>query len=191
MDWSLVLRDPLGDTREQAPASNRALEEFLRGHECKALRIAELSLRGRDEALDCVQEAMLRLARHYGHKPEAQWRPLFYRILHNQIKDALRRASVRGRRLVEIDAMPGEVLASGPASDPHAVVEGEQTREVLQTALRALPLRQQQAFVLRAWEGLATRETAFAMGCSEGSVKTHYHRALGALRAALAAGTER
>ncbi len=170
---------------ENPDAARAAMEQFLRDHELRALRIAELGVRNRDDALDCVQEAMMRLARHYGRKPAAEWKPLFYRILCNQVHDCQRRSTSLWRHLGEQGATEIDTLAAGPGEEPDAIHEWEDSRRVLEKALQDLPLRQQQAFTLRAWEGLSTRETAFAMECSEGSVKTHFHRALSALRAAL------
>ena len=154
----------------------RAIEQFFRGHELRALRIAELGVQDRDQALDCVQEAMIRLA---------EWKPLFYRILNNQVRDCQRRRARELRYFGNRVDVHEEPLPAGPGADPEALQALDQSRHVLERALAQLPLRQQQAFVLRAWEGLDTRDTAFAMGVTQGSVKTHYHRALGALRRAL------
>lgn len=182
---ALLLR--LGEESDSLMAESggrrTAFEQFFRQHELRALRVAELGLGDRDEALDCVQEAMIRLARRYARRPVEEWKPLFYRILNNQVLDCQRRR-VRQRRILGEPQPAGDLpLAADPGSEPEAVHAGEQYRLQLEAAMRALPLRQQQAFVLRAWEGLSTRDTAFAMRCSEGSVKTHYHRALSRLRA--------
>jgi len=72
-------------SRETAVDQERALGQFLAGIEKRAYRIARMSLRDHDEALDVVQDAMISLAQNYGGHPEAQWRPLFYRILRNRI----------------------------------------------------------------------------------------------------------
>lgn len=152
--------------------------------------MAQLATGDPDEAMDLVQDAMLKLVQNYGDKPEAEWPPLFYRILQRRILDWHRRATVRnrlrhwfGRSGDEEDGEdPLERVADPAGVDPSKAVADKHAMAALDDALRALPLRQQQAFLLRAWEGLDTADTARAMGCSEGSVKTHYSRAVHTLR---------
>jgi RNA polymerase sigma-70 factor (ECF subfamily) len=178
---------------EPAPAlaasRTQALDRFLRGVERRALRIAELSTRDREDALELVQDAMLSFARAYANKPEAEWGPLFHRVLDSRIQDHHRRSSVRrrwrvwfGRADDEAGEDPIEQVADPADPGPLARLADGQTRVALDAALRALPLRQRQAFLLRLWEGLDVPQTALAMRCSEGSVKTHLSRALAALR---------
>jgi RNA polymerase sigma-70 factor (ECF subfamily) len=171
----------------------RALEAFLAGIERKAFKIAQLALRNEDDALDAVQDAMLSLVRSYAARPSAEWKPLFYRILDNRVRDMQRRRTVRGRVMAWMpftsgeDDDAGDPLDNAAAVEP-AIVEKLQMEEaigVLDAKLAALPARQRQAFLLRNFEGLDVAETATAMGCSEGSVKTHYFRALQTLRAEL------
>lgn len=178
-----------GKARETALDRERALERFLAGVERRAYRIAQLSLRDHDEALDAVQDAMIRLVRHYGSRPEEQWRPLFYRILRNRITDFQRRQRLRlgmiawwpGR--ADDDSVPDPVAnAPDPAGTPDQQLEGSQLLERIERALAGLSSRQHEAFVLRNFEGLDVAQTAVAMGCSEGSVKTHYFRAVQALQ---------
>ncbi len=167
----------------------QALNGFLAGVERKAFRMAHIALRHEQDALDAVQDAMLQLARRYARRPSAEWPPLFYRILENRIRDLQRRRTVRGRVLALLpwrgedddDADPVE-RAPDPAPGPAAQVEGGEIGEALQRAVGLLPARQREAFLLRTLEGLDVAQTAAAMGCSEGSVKTHYSRAVHALR---------
>jgi len=169
------------------------LDRFLAGVERGAFRIAQMALRDRDEALDAVQDAMLHLARSYAARPSGEWRPLFYRILYNGIRDRQRRRSVRSRLFGpfpgghERDESEGDPLERIPGGgpDPARQLMNDEAMQRLETALAALPARQQEAFALRCLEGLDVAETAAAMGCSEGSVKTHYFRALQSLRTAL------
>ena len=152
--------------------------------------MAEIATGDPEEALDIVQDSMLKLVEKYQHKTPDEWRFLFFKILQSKITDCYRRRKVRAivSRFTERvnpkeDEMPAEELFSAPHSlqpeNQHAM---QIQLESLKRALGKLPLRQQQAFLLRAWEGFDVRDTAKAMSCSEGSVKTHYSRATRALR---------
>jgi RNA polymerase sigma-70 factor (ECF subfamily) len=175
---------------EAALDQSRELERFLAEVERRAFKIAQIAVRDVDDALDIVQDAMLQLARRYGARPSGEWKPLFYRILKNRIHDCQRRRAVRGRviawfggRADEDDETPDPVEAAAshePA--PGERVQVEETLQALERAIGELPARQQQAFLLRNFEGLDVTQTAAAMGCSEGSVKTHYFRAVQTLR---------
>lgn len=181
----------LTDPEEQT--QNRALNQFLAGVELKAFKIAQAALRHEDDALDAVQDAMLQLARAYAHRPAEEWKPLFYRILENRIRDMQRRRTVRGRIMAwlpargEDDDEDFDPVAQAPSLEPQPLrrLELDEAVGALEQALGRLPARQRQAFLLRTLEGLDVAATAQAMGCSEGSVKTHYFRALQALRAQL------
>jgi len=168
--------------------SRQALDRFLAGMERRAFLMARMATGNADEAMDIVQDAMLQLVRHYAGRQENEWPPLFHRILQRRIYDWYRRVRVRNRWRHWIgrdDEADGDFLESQPdprAPDPADATESDRTLTALNGAIAQLPLRQQQAFLLRAWEGFSTEQTAHAMGCSEGSVKTHYSRAVHALR---------
>jgi RNA polymerase sigma-70 factor, ECF subfamily len=182
-------------SREQGlMTTGRALDQFLASVERRAFKIAQLGLRNADDALDAVQDSMMKLVQSYASRPEPEWRPLFYRILANRIRDMQRRRTVRGRimawlptRDAEDDGDDVDPIAQAPSPDvtPARRLELDEAIGVLETAVGELPARQQQAFLLRNFEGMDVGETAAAMGCSEGSVKTHYFRALESLRAKL------
>lgn len=169
--------------------TTRALNGFLAGIERKAFRMAQIALRHEEDALDAVQDAMIQLTRRYADRPQPEWRPLFHRILENRIRDAQRRRSVRGKVMAwlpwtadddpEADPL---VRAADPAPDPGTSAEVDEFMAALQRAVQQLPARQRQAFLLRNLEGMDVAETAAAMGCSDGSVKTHYSRAVQKLR---------
>jgi RNA polymerase sigma-70 factor (ECF subfamily) len=188
--------DPRASEETRLDAAHaRELDRFLAGVERRAFRIAQVSLRNADDAHDVVQVAMLRLAEKYSGRPSEEWRPLFYRILYNGIHDVQRRRAVQRRffgwlpgtpRAGEDDLPdPIEQVPDGLPEPSERLVATEAVAE-LQQALRRLPARQLEAFTLRCLEGLDVAATATAMGCSEGSVKTHYFRARQTLRAELA-----
>jgi RNA polymerase sigma-70 factor, ECF subfamily len=194
--WQLADAEPGNEEelRLQDQSIARSLNRFLTGIERRAFRIAQLSLRDPDDAMDVVQGAMLRLAQNYGARPEQEWQPLFYRILYNGIRDAQRRRTVRSRyfgflpgssRTQDEDGPDPMEQVADPGPGPDQRLMSEEAMQSLETAVGALPARQREAFILRCLEGLDVVTTAGIMGCSEGSVKTHYFRALQSLRGTL------
>ncbi len=189
MALAAALRAPFGSRTEDGMLeASTKMEAFLREVETRAFRIAVVSTRDADEALDIVQDAMISLTRRYAHKSADEWRPLFYRILKNRIRDWQRRSIVRTRVMSffggqESDEYDPVAQAPGPRSDdPTDALERSDAMQALEQALGELPARQREAFMLRNFEGLDVAETAVAMGCSDGSVKTHYSRAVHRLR---------
>jgi RNA polymerase sigma-70 factor (ECF subfamily) len=166
----------------------RELESFLRNVAPRAFRIARLGLREDQDALDAVQEAMIKLARRYGDRPEREWTPLFYAILRNCVHDLQRSHRSRNslvtwlKRFVPSGEADATELGAEASPDPEAQADTRQRLSRLERAVALLPARQREAFLLRNVEDLDVSETAIAMGCTEGSVKTHYSRAVRALR---------
>jgi RNA polymerase sigma-70 factor (ECF subfamily) len=195
-EWALKpLREDaiLGSRSDDAQqATRQAMDRFLAGVEGKAYRIVQVAVRNEADALDIVQDAMIRLVKSYSQRPESEWRPLFFRILQNRLRDHQRHQGVRNRVLSwfrpaddEDYADPVARAAAAEHVRPERQAAMDDTLAALQAAVSELPARQQQAFMLRALEGLDVAETAAAMGCSAGSVKTHYFRAVHSLRASL------
>ena len=171
----------------------QALDQFLASVESRAYRLAVIATNSREDALDIVQDAMFRLVKRYGDRSADEWGPLFHRIVQSAIRDWYRRTQVRNRwrqffggRTSSEDQEQGEdpLEARFAVNEPEPGMQLANTRamEALDAVLHRLPLRQQQAFLLRKWEGLSVADTATAMGCSDGSVKTHYSRAVKVLR---------
>ncbi|MBP8925310.1 MAG: RNA polymerase sigma factor [Pseudomonadales bacterium] len=171
-------------------AETSDIEDFLRNIERRGFLMARTALGNEADAFDVLQDTMLRLVQRYANRPADEWRPLFYRILQNRITDARRQRSL-GARLFgwlerrEDGTEPLDEAPDPTALDPARILASDRGAKVLIDAVNRLPQRQQQAFMLRCWEGLSTAESAHVMGCSEGSVKTHYSRALHTLRVQL------
>lgn len=182
-------------------ASEQELSTFLRSIERRAFKRTAYTVRDDDAALDIVQDAMIRLAERYAERPASEWPMLFQRILSNATMDWFRRQKVRQAAVANFSELEGvseegvdhdllETLlsAAGASVDaPVDAMERSQTLLAIEQALADLPARQREAFLLRYWEDFDVAETALAMGCSEGSVKTHCSRAVHALALALRA----
>ena len=177
------------DTGPPATVDIQTLDQFLASVERRAFRMAQVSAGDREAALDIVQDAMMKLVQSYSERPAVEWRPLFFRILNNRITDWHRSQSSRwaifdrwfgGDEEQGVDAM--DQLEGSHREQPDQQLLAALSLQQIEAALQTLSPRQQQVFMLRCWEGLSTQETAQAMDCSEGTVKTLYSRALTGMR---------
>ncbi len=178
-------------------ATAQELSDFLAQVERRAFKQTVYAMRDDHAALDIVQDAMLKLAEKYGSRPAEEYPMLFQRILQNTMRDYWRRQKTRNLWTTLFSSFgsndeddderdPLEILGSEDSSDtPDTQVERSQTIAIIENALQELPTRQREAFILRYWEDMDVAETAAAMGCSQGSVKTHCSRAVRALAAIL------
>ena len=182
----------------------RALDQFLREHERRALRMAELGTRQREEAMDLVQDAMLGFVKSYAVSaakaaPRSDWAKLFFTVLDSRLTDWHRRQSVRNRFRVffsgrsaadasganSVDEDYIRNVADTHTAEPDRIAMSTESAPAINKALHILPERQRQAFLLRVWQGFDVAQTAEVMRCSQGSVKTHLSRALERLRTLL------
>ena len=182
-------------------ASDQELSSFLKSVEKRAFKRTAFTVRDDDAALDIVQDSMIRLAQRYADRPASEFPMLFQRILSNATMDWFRREKVRHNVFSNLsdfkrddddgdfDLLETLEAAEGTAGAESAadVVSRTQTLEAIEFEISALPARQREAFLLRYWEEFDVADTAQAMGCSEGSVKTHCSRAVHALAQALKA----
>ena len=183
-------------------ASAHELNLFLAGIEKKAFKQAVYAVRDDASALDIVQDAMISLTEKYGDRPASELPLIFTRIIQNRIHDWFRRQKVRNAYETSFSSLgsgqdgedgfdPLELLeirdeAQMPQTGEEKLVQS-QLLVILEAEITKLPIRQREAFLMRYWDELSTAETALAMGCSEGSVKTHCSRATHTLAAALKA----
>ncbi|WP_180089326.1 MULTISPECIES: RNA polymerase sigma factor [unclassified Acinetobacter] len=185
------------ETRDSSVLKSTAesrLKNFMNEVTGRALVMMESATHGQHGiAMDLVQEAFISLHKAYAEKSTEEWYPLFYTILNNKLQDWRRKEARRSQpfslfRKVSLDDDDVEIqdVVDESTPNPFDFLDQAVTAEEIQDAIAELPVRQQQAFMLRAWEGFDTHTTAEIMNCSEGSVKTHYHRAIQGLRTALA-----
>jgi RNA polymerase sigma-70 factor, ECF subfamily len=162
------------------------IEQFLIETEKRAFRMARIATGNTDDALDIVQDAMTRLVHKYAQRPAAEWGPLFHCILQSVIRDWYRRQQIRNRWRQfwphDAEEDPMDKVMDADCVQPDQQQLQDAAMGTLNAALNELPLRQQQAFLLRYWEELSVTDAARAMKCSEGSVKTHCSRAVNTLR---------
>ena len=165
------------------------MEVFLKDIEKRAFRMAQLATFCEADALDIVQETMIKLVSKYHDREPSEWRPLFFKILENRILDWHRKQQVMKKiffwRKYHPDSHEENVLINEVGDrqyDPESQVQSEQLCKHLLACIESLPVKQQQCFLLRSWEGLSIKETAEVMNINANSVKTHYGRAIEKLK---------
>lgn len=184
-------------------ATAQELSDFLKSVEKRAFKRTWFHVRDEEAALDIVQDSMLKLSQHYGDKPPEELPMLFHRILSNTTLDWFRRQKTRNTLFTNVSDLEHaagpehedfdwmQTYASDAESDTaqsaEALTERAQLLQSIEKEIQMLPARQREAFLYRYWEEMDVAETAAAMGCSEGSVKTHCFRAVQALSKALKA----
>ena len=181
-------------------ATEKELSDFLKSVERRAFKRSAYHVRNDDAAMDIVQDSMMKLAQHYGDRPVAELHPLFQRILSYAIVDWFRRQKTQHSLFSNLNEMQGpehddgdplefleDLLQTPGTESAQDALERTQTLKELESLIMELPDRQREAFLMRYWEEMDVAETAAAMGCSQGSVKTHCFRAVQALSKALRA----
>ena len=182
-------------------ATEQELSDFLKSVEKRAFKRSIYHVRNEESALDIVQDSMMKLSEHYGHKPPEELPMLFQRILSNCTLDWFRRQKTRNALFsnmsdFETSGEDGDFdlletlyvqSHSEQTESAESTTQRAQTLHEIEQEIQELPARQREAFLMRYWEELDVAETAAAMGCSEGSVKTHCSRAVQALGKALRA----
>ncbi|GGA68279.1 RNA polymerase sigma factor [Neiella marina] len=180
-----MIESDVGDNTESTPVN---MDEFLQAIEVKAYRIALFAVGEHADALDIIQDSMIKLVTNYQQRAATEWKPLFYRILQNRITDFHRKRKVRSFVQLFNFGSSREEPVEPPDSEPHPdsvpqlAWQKQQQQQAVFKVLNDLPLKQQQCFLLRSWEGMSVAETAAAMDCSPGTVKTHYFRATTKIR---------
>ncbi|MHB1200656.1 MAG: RNA polymerase sigma factor [Polaromonas sp.] len=182
-------------------ATEQELSDFLKNVEKRAFKRSVYHVRNEEAALDIVQDSMMKLAQHYGDKPTAELPMLFQRILSNTTLDWFRRRKTWNAVFSNMGdfASPAEdedfdiletletLTHSEGTESAQDATERAQILHEIELEIEKLPGRQREAFLMRYWEEMDVAETAAAMGCSEGSVKTHCSRAVHTLSKALSA----
>ena len=180
-----MITAPMTQVHVKAMDLTEQLNRFFIEHEKKAYTIAFMSLKNQDDALDVVQDVMIKFVEKYKNKNATLWAALFYRMIQNRITD-FHRKNTQKRKYFSFFSKEEENIVENVADDKYISIlnqiDNEMKMDNLQVALHTLSSRQLQAFICRIWEGLSVAQTAESMKCSQGSVKTHLFRALKQIR---------
>ena len=168
---------------ERARAGDTAAyERLVRLHQAVAFRAAYLVTGDAPEAEDATQEAFIKAYRAIDRfRPGAPFRPWLLTIVTNEARNRRRSAGRRAKLNLQV-ATESQVA---PVSPEAAVVAAER-REELMAGVGELSKREQLVILYRYFLGLSEEETATALGCARGTVKSRLSRAIARLRKAMA-----
>jgi RNA polymerase sigma-70 factor (ECF subfamily) len=166
-----------------------SLAQFLASVDKKAYKMANIATLNSQDALDIVQDTMEKMVRYYSNKQPKEWPALFYRILHNNIMDFHRKKKFRNLFFFwqqnDEKSYDDHSAFSTAEDDPDLLVIKSENIDHMLIAIESLPAKQQQCFLLRCWQGFSVAKTAQIMTCSQGTIKTHYSRAVVKLKTQL------
>lgn len=173
--------DPPSDSADDAPGRARFVQVFV-AQRARMERLVSRRVGCRATAADLVQELFLRFWR----RPQVEVEALdtyLLRCAGNIAIDHLRSESVRGR----VNDSLAAPQHHSHASEPQAALEADSDLRRIEAALRELPERTRQIFLLNRIHGRTYADIARAMGLSQSAVEKHMMRALEACKASIAA----
>ncbi|WP_127503258.1 SigE family RNA polymerase sigma factor [Actinoplanes solisilvae] len=162
------------------PSADDGFRAFVEQQWGPLVRLAYLLTGDRGHAEDLVQSALEKTHRKWGRVSRMD-APLAY------VRRAMVNTATSWRRRRRVGEVP-LLVTDGPAADPYGSVE---QRQQVVAALRTLPPRMRAVLVLRYFADLSETETAEALGCSVGTVKSQASRGLERLRTEMAPTLER
>lgn len=161
----------------ESPARRSRLDEVVRRYYAPLLSFFRRRMRNSPEVEDLVQQVFLRLSQHPHigaiQNPDAY----IFQTAANALKDHARRSGVHRRHLGDAVTVDGAVESRSDLS-PERVVQGEESIAQLVAALRTLPERTRDIFMLRCFEGLKHAEIARLQGISVRATEKHFAKAL-------------
>src|SRR5436305_14655590 len=177
--WEVLARVAAGDVE--------AFSRLVEAHQQRLLRLCERLLGDLEEARDAVQEVFLKAFRKAGDfRPQGQVYTWLYRIAVNHCLNRLRR-----RRLVRFTRLGAPAETERPeiaetaeldpadgAPSPEEALAARRRWAATRRAIERLPANQRAVLVLIRFEGLSYRETAEALGITEGAVESRLFRAM-------------
>ena len=159
-----------------------AFEELVSPYETRIFAICLRIMGNREDALDCAQDAMLRIFRALGeYRFQAAFTTWLFRITTNVCLDALRRQKVRPS--TSLDAMMDEGFSPpDPAASPEEALDERESMRAVREGIAKLPADMRAALVLRDVQGLPYEEVAQILHLNLGTVKSRISRARDRLR---------